>query len=139
MKRFVGVALLLISLGIFWACGSQTNKLDEKAQKAEKEVLSYWNELHKEKREEEHGSTFEGKLTEKDVEKVYYSGKDFNEYVFVTKVQLYSDPQLKEKENEITNYYMYKNGDSNVISDKEFEQLIKDKSNHFEKIYDVES
>ena len=45
MKRFVGVALLLISLGIFGACGSQTNKLDEKAQKAEKEVLNYFNEM----------------------------------------------------------------------------------------------
>lgn len=139
MKRFVGVALLLISLGIFGACGSQTNKLDEKAQKAEKEVLSYFNEMYKEDREEEHGSTFEGDLTEKDVKKVYYSGEDFNEYIFVTKEQLYSDPQLKEKENKITSYYMYKNGKPHFISDKEFEQLIKDKSNHFEKIYDVES
>lgn len=31
--------MLLITLGIFGACGG--NKLDEKAQKAEKEVLSY--------------------------------------------------------------------------------------------------
>ncbi|HIB1875214.1 TPA: hypothetical protein ACWWCM_002775 [Enterococcus faecium] len=137
MKRFVGVALLLISLGIFGACGS--NKLDENAQKAEKEVLSYWNKLHKEDREEEHGSTFEGDLTEKNVKKVYYSGEDFNEYIFVVEKQLYSDPQLKEKAYKVTDYYGYKDGDSNVISDKEFEQLIKDESNHFEKIYDVKS
>lgn len=135
MKRFLGVALLLITLGIFGACGG--NKLDEKAQKAEKEVLSYWNELNKEDREEKHGSTFEGDLTEKDVKKVYYSGEDFNEYIFITKEQLYSDPQLKEKENKITSYYTYKDGDSNIISDKHFEQLIKDKSNKFKKIYEV--
>lgn len=137
MKRFVSVALLLISLGIFGACGSQTNKLDEKAQKAEKEVLSFYNEINKEAREEEHGSTFEGDLTEKNVKKVYYSGEDFNEYIFVTKEQLYSDPQLKKKENKITEYYLYKDSKPDLISDKEFEQLIKDKSNHFEKIYDV--
>ncbi|EOS8032435.1 hypothetical protein DQ171_RS12615, partial [Enterococcus hirae] len=95
MKRFVGVALLLISLGIFGACGSQTNKLDEKAQKAEKEVLNYFNEMYKENREEENASIYEGDLTEKDVEKVYYSGEDFNEYIFVVEKQLYSDPQLK--------------------------------------------
>ncbi|EMF0076364.1 hypothetical protein PGJ36_002727 [Enterococcus hirae] len=135
MKRFVGVALLLISLGIFGACGSQTNKLDEKAQKAEKEVLNYFNEMYKENREEENASIYEGDLTEKDVEKVYYSGEDFNEYIFVVEKQLYSDPQLKEKENKVTDYYMYKNSKPHLISDKEFEQLIKDKSNHFEKIY----
>lgn len=137
MKRFVGVALLLISLGIFGACGS--NKLDENAQKAEKEVLSYWNELRKEYRDEDRDFTFEGDLTEKDVKKAYYSGEDFNEYIFITKEQLYSDPQLKKKKSEIARYYLYKDGGSNLISDKEFEQLIKDKSNHFEKIYDVES
>ncbi|EMF0185083.1 hypothetical protein N8A32_002538 [Enterococcus hirae] len=139
MKRFVGVALLLISLGIFGACGSQTNKLDEKAQKAEKEVLNYFNEIYKENREEENASIYEGDLTEKDVEKVYYSGEDFSEYIFVIEKQLYSDPQLKEKENKVTDYYMYKNSKPHLISDKEFEQLIKDKSNHFEKIYDVKS
>ncbi|EOS7769544.1 TPA: hypothetical protein QFM38_002666 [Enterococcus faecium] len=139
MKRFVGVALLLISLGIFGACGSQTNKLDEKAQKAEKEVLNYFNEIYKENREEENASIYEGDLTEKDVEKVYYSGEDFSEYIFVVEKQLYSDPQLKEKENKVTDYYMYKNSKPHLISDKEFEQLIKDKSNHFEKIYDVKS
>ncbi|HIB1918463.1 TPA: hypothetical protein ACWWDF_003211, partial [Enterococcus faecium] len=133
MKRFVGVALLLISLGIFGACGSQTNKLDEKAQKAEKEVLNYFNEIYKENREGENASIYEGNLTEKDVEKVYYSGEDFSEYIFVVEKQLYSDPQLKEKENKVTDYYMYKNSKSHLISDKEFEQLIKDKSNHFEK------
>lgn len=135
MKRFIGVALLLISLGIFGACGS--NKLDEKAQNAEKEVLNYWNELNKEDREEESASTYKGDLTEKDVKKVYYSGEDFNEYIFITKEQLYSDPQLKEKENKITSYYTYKDGDSNIISDKQFEQLIKDKSNNFKKIYEA--
>lgn len=139
MKRFVGVALLLISLGIFGACGSQTNKLDEKAQKAEKEVLNYFNEIYKENREEENASIYEGDLTEKDVEKVYCSGEDFSEYIFIVEKQLYSDPQLKEKENKVTDYYMYKNSKPHLISDKEFEQLIKDKSNHFEKIYDVES
>lgn len=139
MKRFVGVALLLISLGIFGACGSQTNKLDEKAQKAEKEVLKYFNEIYKENREEENASIYEGDLTEKDVEKVYYSGEDFSEYIFIVEKQLYSDPQLKEKENKVTDYYMYKNSKPHLISDKEFEQLIKDKSNHFEKIYDVKS
>lgn len=139
MKRFVGVALLLISLGIFGACGSQTNKLDDKAQKAEKEVLNYFNEIYKENREEENASIYEGDLTEKDVEKVYYSGEDFSEYIFVVEKQLYSDPQLKEKENKVTDYYMYKNSKPHLISDKEFEQLIKDKSNHFEKIYDVKS
>ncbi len=30
---------------------------------------------------------------------------------------------------------MYKNSKPHLINDKEFEQLIKDKSNHFEKIY----
>lgn len=138
MKRFVGVALLLISLGIFGACGSQTNKLDEKAQKAEKEVLNYFNEIYKENREEENASIYEGDLTEKDVEKVYYSGEDFSEYIFVVEKQLYSDPQLKEKENKVTDYYMYKNSKPHLISDKEFEQLIKDKSNNFEKIYEAD-
>ncbi|HIB1900904.1 TPA: hypothetical protein ACWWDO_003140, partial [Enterococcus faecium] len=125
MKRYVGVALLLISLGIFGACGS--NKLDENAQKAEKEVFSYFNEMYKEDREEESASIYEGDLTEKNVKKVYYSGEDFNEYIFVVEKQLYSDPQLKEKAYKFTDYYTYKDGNSNVISDKEFEQLIKDK------------
>ncbi|ELS0445244.1 hypothetical protein R4Y67_002175 [Enterococcus faecium] len=135
MKRLVGFSLLLISLGIFGAC-SQTNKLDENAQKAEKEVLSFYNEINKESREEEHGSSFEGDLTEENVKKVYYSGEDFNEYIFVTEEQLYSDPQLKEKENKITRHYLYKDSKSHVISDKEFEKLIKDESNNFEKIYE---
>lgn len=102
MKRLVGFSLLLISLGIFGAY-SQTNKLDENAQKAEKEVLAFYNEINKEIREES-ASTLEGDLTEENVKKVYYSGEYFNEYIFVTEEQLYSDPQLKEKENRITHY-----------------------------------
>ncbi|EOA3413327.1 TPA: hypothetical protein OMI06_001988 [Enterococcus faecium] len=136
MKRFIGVALLLISISILGACGNQTNKLDENAQKAEQEVLNYFNEIYKKDREEEHGSNFKANLTEQDVKKIYYSGEDFNEYIFVTKEQLYSDPQLKKKENKITKYYLYKDSKPHGISDKEFENLIKDESNNFEKIYE---
>ncbi|MFB8450042.1 hypothetical protein ACFC3Z_13420 [Enterococcus thailandicus] len=136
MKRLASIMLLLIAVGILGACGS-SNKLDEKAQKAEESFLSYENELNKEDRKEGNASSFQGDLTHDDVQKIYYSGEDFSEYLFITNEQLYQDSDLKEKDRIFTGHYISKNDDTNIISEKEFEKLLKDDSNNFELIYEA--
>src|SRR5699024_7250080 len=95
--RFVSVALLLIFLGIFGACGSQTNKLDKNTQQAESQVLDYVNDINKSIRDEESGSFYSDSLTEKDVQKIYLSKGDSEQYLFAVVEQLYYDPNLKNK------------------------------------------
>ncbi len=46
------------------------------------------------------------------------------------------DSDLREKGRVDTDYQIRKN-DNNIISDKEFEKLLKDDSNNFELIYEV--
>ncbi len=135
MKRFVSVALLLISLGIFGACGSQTNKLDKNTQQAENQVLDYVNDINKSIRDEESGSFYSDSLTEKDVQKIYLSKGDSEQYLFAVVEQLYYDPNLKNKSHKSDKHYLYRDNKIKQLSDTEFKQMIKDESNHFEKVY----
>ncbi|WP_195958039.1 hypothetical protein [Enterococcus gallinarum] len=135
MKRLVVSIFLLLSVVSLGAC---VNQLDKDAQKARDEVLNYVNDVGKRLREKESSSTYKGDLTEKDVKKVYYSGEDFNAYIFVIEEQLYHDPELKEKAHKYTGHYIYENDDSHVISEMKFEELIRNERIPLEKIYDVD-